>query len=56
MGKPNSEYNIQHRLAGVGFCIRKELYYTEYIGVLSKPSELKYLSSWRKGHQLRLPQ
>ena len=56
MGKPNSESSTQHRVIDVGYWIHQELYYTEYIGVLSKPGELKYLSSRRKGHQLRLPQ
>ena len=28
--------------------------HTEYIGMQDEPSELKYLSSWRKGHQPRL--
>ena len=56
MGKPNSESSTHYRFTDNDYWIHQELYYTEYIGVLSKPGELKYLSSRRKGHQLRLPQ
>jgi hypothetical protein len=62
MGKPTFGRQfivVRSRFSGGGLLETDGLYKVfnpEYIGVKSKPSELKYLSSWRKGHQPRLPE
>jgi hypothetical protein len=63
MGKPTFDnWNFESGgagfrsdISGFGFLvIIKKVFYPEYIGVKSKPGELKHLSTRRKGHQPRL--
>jgi hypothetical protein len=63
MGKPTFDnwnfeaggFRFRPDTSGFGFLvITKKVFYPEYIGIKSKPGELKHLSTRRKGHQQRL--
>ena len=62
---PNGETHLQkseiqklsagfYRLGGFCILASEQVFDPEYIGIKSKPGELKHLSTRRKGHQQRL--